>query len=51
MTDEAPMALCTSGIRAGGGTRTPNRLFTRQVRYQLRHASTPGRERRGRAKA
>src|SRR6478609_1791608 len=30
--------------RAGEGTRTPNRLFTRQVRYQLRHASTPGRE-------
>ena len=24
---------------AGGETRTPNRLFTRQVRYQLRHAS------------
>ena len=25
--------------RAGEGTRTPNHLFTRQVRYQLRHAS------------
>ena len=27
--------------RAGQGTRTLNPLFTRQVRYQLRHASTP----------
>ena len=24
---------------AGGETRTPNRLFTRQERYRLRHAS------------
>lgn len=27
------------GRRAGEGTRTLNPLFTRQVRYQLRHAS------------
>jgi hypothetical protein len=26
--------------RAGEGTRTPNLLFTRQLRYRLRHAST-----------
>jgi hypothetical protein len=25
--------------RAGEGTRTPNLLFTRQLRYRLRHAS------------
>ena len=27
------------GQRAGEGTRTPNLLFTRQLRYRLRHAS------------
>lgn len=27
------------GCGAGEGTRTPNHLFTRQVRYRLRHAS------------
>jgi hypothetical protein len=26
--------------RADGETRTPNLLFTRQLRYRLRHAST-----------
>ena len=35
------------GQRAGEGTRTPNLLFTRQLRYRLRHASktaiSPGR--------
>jgi hypothetical protein len=43
-----PQALLVLSIRppqrpvesgAGGGTRTPNHLFTRQVRCQLRHAS------------
>lgn len=32
---------------AGGGTRTPNPLFTRQVRYRLRHASGSARGGRG----
>src|SRR5699024_10015116 len=39
---------CSSPQRAGGGTRTPNHLFTRQVRCQLRHASGSGREDRDR---
>ena len=26
-------------LGAGEGTRTPNLLFTRQLRYRLRHAS------------
>jgi hypothetical protein len=30
----------TRGFRAGEETRTPNLLFTRQLRYRLRHAST-----------
>jgi hypothetical protein len=29
------------GLGAGGGTRTPNLLFTRQLRCRLRHASGP----------
>jgi hypothetical protein len=33
--------MTRSGARAGEGTRTPNHLFTRQVRYRLRHASEP----------
>jgi hypothetical protein len=33
--------MVLGGGRAGEGTRTLNPLFTRQVRYQLRHASTP----------
>ena len=36
---------------AGGGTRTRNPLFTRQVRCQLRHAGISPEPRRGRAKA
>ena len=41
-----PAIYCIDGatffvtpIGAGEGTRTPNHLFTRQVRYRLRHAS------------
>ena len=30
-------SLTCENIRADGGTRTPNPLFTRQVRCQLRH--------------
>src|SRR5215216_5779483 len=33
---------CLQGERAGEGTRTPNLLFTRQLRYRLRHASNAG---------
>ena len=36
---QANMALTRSDGGADGRTRTDNRLFTRQVRYQLRHAS------------
>lgn len=33
--------------RAGEGTRTPNRLFTKQVLYRLSYASTPRAAKRG----
>src|SRR5665647_2231917 len=34
-------ALTCGNTRADGGTRTPNPLFTRQVRCQLRHVGEP----------
>ena len=36
---ERNSALTSVDSGADGRTRTDNRLFTRQVRYQLRHAS------------
>jgi hypothetical protein len=32
--------LTRPNVGAGEETRTPNLLFTRQLRYRLRHAST-----------
>jgi hypothetical protein len=34
-------SLTCANTRADGGTRTPNPLFTRQVRCQLRHVGEP----------
>ena len=36
------LTRCACSERAGEETRTPNLLFTRQLRYRLRHASNAG---------
>ena len=38
MASELRSGGICAGQRADEGTRTPNPLFTRQVRYRLRHA-------------